>query len=86
MKNEFGLQQLSYFSGLVFLTYPDLVLELPFSVVWAVIFFLMLLVSLFLLKRSFLAKYGMSYIPNDINCSAYRDEVKNPLNKQLDKI
>jgi hypothetical protein len=32
--------------GLVFLTYPDLVLELPFSVVWAVIFFLMLLVIL----------------------------------------
>jgi len=30
--------------GLVFLTYPDLVLNLPGSVVWAVIFFVMLLV------------------------------------------
>ena len=31
--------------GLVFLTYPDLVLNLPGSVMWAVIFFIMLLVS-----------------------------------------
>eukprot|EP00096_Caligus_rogercresseyi_P010579 TRINITY_DN3906_c0_g1_i1.p1 TRINITY_DN3906_c0_g1~~TRINITY_DN3906_c0_g1_i1.p1 ORF type:complete len:673 (+),score=124.55 TRINITY_DN3906_c0_g1_i1:229-2247(+) len=30
--------------GLVFLTYPDLVLSLPGSVIWAVIFFIMLLV------------------------------------------
>ena len=30
--------------GLVFLTYPDLVLSLPGSVVWATIFFVMLLV------------------------------------------
>ena len=30
--------------GLVFLTYPDLVLSLPGSVIWAVIFFVMLLV------------------------------------------
>jgi len=30
--------------GLVFLTYPDLVLSLPGSVVWSVIFFVMLLV------------------------------------------
>ncbi len=30
--------------GLVFLTYPDLVLSLPGSIVWAVIFFIMLLV------------------------------------------
>ena len=31
--------------GLVFVTYPDLVLNLPGSVLWAVIFFTMLLVS-----------------------------------------
>ena len=31
--------------GLVFLTYPDLVLKLPWSVMWAFIFFCMLLVS-----------------------------------------
>ena len=30
--------------GLVFLTYPDLVLSLPGSVIWAVIFFIMLLI------------------------------------------
>ena len=30
--------------GLVFLTYPDLVLSLPGSIVWAAIFFIMLLV------------------------------------------
>ena len=30
--------------GLVFLTYPDLVLKLPLSVMWAFIFFAMLLV------------------------------------------
>jgi solute carrier family 6 GABA transporter-like protein 1 len=30
--------------GLVFLTYPDLVLKLPWSVMWACIFFCMLLV------------------------------------------
>ena len=32
--------------GLVFLTYPDLVLSLPGSIVWAAIFFIMLLVKL----------------------------------------
>ena len=31
--------------GLVFVTYPDLVLNLPGSVIWALIFFTMLLVS-----------------------------------------
>ena len=31
--------------GLVFITYPDLVLKLPGSVLWAVIFFCMLLVN-----------------------------------------
>ena len=31
--------------GLVFVTYPDLVLNLPGSVLWALIFFTMLLVS-----------------------------------------
>ena len=33
--------------GLVFVTYPDLVLNLPGSVIWAIIFFTMLLVSVF---------------------------------------
>ena len=37
--------------GLVFLTYPDLVLKLPWSVLWSFIFFCMLLVSIIILRR-----------------------------------
>ena len=40
--------------GLVFLTYPDLVLKLPFSVLWAFIFFCMLLVIQIVKKLYFL--------------------------------
>ena len=42
--------------GLVFLTYPDLVLKLPFSVLWAFIFFCMLLVIL-IVKKCIFSKF-----------------------------
>ena len=38
--------------GLVFLTYPDLVLSLPGSILWAAIFFIMLLVIYDVLAES----------------------------------
>ena len=38
--------------GLVFVTYPDLVLNLPGSVLWAIIFFTMLLVGALEIEQS----------------------------------
>lgn len=44
--------------GLVFVTYPDLVLNLPGSVLWAVIFFTMLLVIMILITIPFKIDQG----------------------------
>ena len=47
--------------GLVFLTYPDLVLKLPLSVMWAFIFFAMLLV-----RWHFLSSVNSHWAPQNV--------------------
>ena len=54
--------------GLVFVTYPDLVLNLPGSVLWALIFFTMLLVGELNCKKDKVKSIHFSF-PSNNKCS-----------------
>ena len=57
--------------GLVFVTYPDLVLNLPGSVLWALIFFTMLLVGELNCKKDNVQRDIYFSFPSNNKCSEY---------------